>query len=86
MVVGLPCDGTSRNTPFIKEIFADPYTYEEIKDNKNTMPVEPLQPWLDKLLMGPTNLYNKLLGEVRRMGPWGLVAEVEQYRAQEQTH
>jgi hypothetical protein len=64
MVAGLPCDGTSRDTPFIKEIFADPYAYEEMEDNENTTPVEPLQPWLDQLLTGPTNLYDELLGEV----------------------
>jgi hypothetical protein len=68
MVVGLPCDRTTRDTPFIKEIFADPYAYEEMENNENTMPVEPHQPWLDELLTGPTNLYDKLLGEVRRMG------------------
>jgi hypothetical protein len=86
MVAGLPCDRTSRDTPFIKEIFADPYTYKEMEDNENTTPVEPLQPWLDQLLTGPANLYDKLLGEVRRMGLWGLVAKVERYCAQEQTY
>jgi hypothetical protein len=86
MVAGLPCDSTTHDTPFIKEIFADPYAYKKMEDNENTMPVEPLQPWLEQLLTGPANLYDKLLGEVQRMGPWGLVAKVERYRAQEQTY
>jgi hypothetical protein len=64
MMAGLPCAGTNHNTPFIKEIFADPYAYKEMEDNKNMTPVEPLQLWLDQLLMGPANLYNELLGEV----------------------
>jgi hypothetical protein len=63
MVAGLPCDGTGHDTPFIKEIFANPYAYEEMEDNENTIPVEPLQPWLDQLLTGPSNLYDELLGE-----------------------
>jgi hypothetical protein len=77
MVAGLPCDGTGHDTPFIKEIFANPYAYKKMEDNENTTPMEPLQPWLDQLLTGPSNLYDELLGEVRHMGPWGLVAKVE---------
>jgi hypothetical protein len=64
MVTGLPQEATTNDTPFVHEIFVEPYVYEDNNETFKPPPVVSLQPWLDELLTGPTNLYSKLYYKV----------------------
>jgi hypothetical protein len=62
-----------KDTPYIAELYAPP-------DYESEHPMEPMEPWFRRVLLGNTANYAVLLKEVDELWDWGMCTEVEQYR------
>jgi hypothetical protein len=62
-----------KDTPYVADLYA-PANYKE------EHPLEPLEPWLRRVLAGSAPNYTILLDEVDKLWEWGYHAEVERYR------
>jgi hypothetical protein len=75
-VAALPKEYTIADTPFICDIYARLHGANDSDED----PILPMQPWLLKLLTGPTNNYNTLYKEAQKRVNWETLAEIQRFR------